>query len=156
MKSKISKQLKKDVQEFLEIAGFNFLQAPEVSEEDGRIFANIFVDEPRQLIGERGKNLNAVQHLIRLMARKKYGEGVIVDVDINGYKIKRAELLRDMATSARQKVLKENRDVEMEPMNAFDRRVVHSTLGEYDDVETESVGEGFDRRVVVKLKNNDA
>ena len=152
MTSKIARQLKDDIQELLERGGFNFLHAPEIEEEEGRLIANIFVDEPRQLIGERGKNLNSLQHIIRLIARNKYGDGFIVDVDINGYKRKRMEFLRDMALSVRQRALKEHKDIEMEPMTAFDRRAVHSALTEYNDVETESTGEGLERRVVVKLK----
>ena len=57
-----------------------------------------------------------------------------------------------MALSVRQRALKEHKDIEMEPMTAFDRRAVHSALTEYNDVETESTGEGLERRVVVKLK----
>ncbi|OGZ63056.1 MAG: hypothetical protein A3H51_01055 [Candidatus Spechtbacteria bacterium RIFCSPLOWO2_02_FULL_38_8] len=152
MTSKVAKQLRDDIQELLEKGGFNLLQAPEVNEEDGRLIASVFIDEPRQLIGERGKNLNALQHIIRLIARNKYGDETVVDVDINGYKRKRMEFLRDMALSVRQRALKEHKDIEMEPMTAFDRRAVHSALTEYSDVETESTGEGFERRVVVKLR----
>lgn len=141
------------MKEFLDKSGFYFLQTPEVTEKEGRFFIDIFIDEPRQLIGERGKNLSAFQHLIRLMARKKYGDDIIIDIDINGYKRKRSEFLRDMALSTRQRAMLQKKDIEMEPMNAFDRRIIHSSLSEYDDIETESTGEGFNRRVVVKIKD---
>lgn len=153
-KAKIISDLKKNVQEFLDRTGFNFLHAPEVKEEDGRFVVDIFVDEPRQLIGERGKNLNALQHLIRLIIKKKHGNEVLIDIDVNGYKKKRSEFIRDMALSTRRTALQEGRDIEMEYMNPFDRRVVHSVLSEFDDIETESTGEGFNRRVVVKVKPN--
>jgi len=152
MKSKIALDLKRDVQELLEKTGYISLQAPEVIEEDGRFFVDVFVDEPRQLIGEKGKNLNALQHLVRLIVRKKHGDEIAVDLDINGYKRKRAELLKDMAYFGRTRALRENKDIEMEPMTAFDRRIVHSALSEFSDVETESTGEGRERRIVVKLK----
>ena len=152
MKSKIALDLKRDVQELLEKTGYISLQAPEVAEEDGRFFVDVFVDEPRQLIGEKGKNLNALQHLVRLMVRKKHGDEVVMDLDINGYKRKRAELLKDMAHFTRTRALREDKDIEMEAMTAFDRRIVHSALSEFSDVETESTGEGRERRIVVKLK----
>ena len=152
VKSRIASKLGKDVKKFLEKAGFYLLQAPEVTEKEGRFFIDIFIDEPRQLIGERGKNLSAFQHLVRLIIRKKYDDEIIVDIDINGYKRKRSEFLRDMALSVRRRAMLRKRDIEMEPMNAFDRRVIHSSLSQYDDIETESTGEGFSRRVVVKIK----
>jgi spoIIIJ-associated protein len=146
-------ELKKRTQELLDKMGFYLLHAPEVSEKEGRFFIDIFVDDPRALIGERGVNLRALQHIVRLLARKNSDSQLQIDIDVNGYKRKRVEFLSDIALSARKRALEEKRNIEIEPMNAFDRRAIHSALGGFDDVETESTGEGLERRIVVKLKN---
>ena len=71
-------------------------------------------------------------------------------IDINGYKQKRAELLRDMAHRARREASTGSGVVELEPMSAFDRRIIHTTLDAYNNIKTESTGEGRDRRVIIK------
>lgn len=145
----LSLQLKKDAKELIEQMGFYVLHDPEVQQNDDRYAVSVFVDEPRKMIGERGANLQAFQHIFRLVVSQKYEEKTLVDVDINGYKKKRAEFLRDMAHSARRRAVERKQPVELEPMNPFDRRVVHTALSEQEDVNTASEGEGGRRRVVV-------
>lgn len=148
----ISQNLKKEIKEFVERMGFNLLYDPEVtSSEDSRYLLELFVDDPRALIGERGAHLWSVQSIFRQLSFKKYGPGVVVDIDVNGYKKKRAEFLREFARSARERVLKEEKELELEFMNAYDRRIIHTTLAEYSDIKTQSTGETPYRRVVVQL-----
>ncbi|MEX2144975.1 MAG: R3H domain-containing nucleic acid-binding protein [Candidatus Spechtbacterales bacterium] len=144
-------KIKNDIKELLEGMNLILLYPPEVHNNDERTTVSVFVDDPRALIGEGGASLRAFQHIIRLMAVKKYGPDIKVDVDVNGYKQKRAEFLREMALSARRRAIEKGGSVELEPMNAFDRRVIHTTLSEFKDVETESTGEYPQRRVTIGL-----
>lgn len=151
MMSSVNLQLKRDIKTLIDKMGFYMLHDPEVSQEDERFLVSVFVDEPSRLIGERGANLRSLQSVFRKMISKKHGPEVLVDLDVNGYKKKRAELIRNMAHSARKKALRENKSIEMEPMNAYDRMLVHSALGDFEDVKTESAGEHPQRRVVVHI-----
>ncbi|MEX0869920.1 MAG: R3H domain-containing nucleic acid-binding protein [Candidatus Spechtbacterales bacterium] len=143
--------LKKDIKDLMDRMDFGLLDDPEIKEEDGIYFVSLFVDEPRTLIGERGHTLRSVESIFRIMSVKKYGPDVRISLDVNGYKQKRAEFLKSLAYSTRQRVIKENKNIELEPMNAFDRRIIHAALSEYQDIETESAGEDQERRVVVRL-----
>ncbi len=150
-KEKIAQELKTEIREWLDKMGFNPLHPPEVKTGNNRFLVGIFVDEPKSLIGEKGKNLTTLQHLFRRVVSKKYNENILVDIDVNDYKKKRTELLRKFALQARERTLNNKEYTELEPMNPFDRRVIHTTLAEYEDVITESTGEGRERKVVVKL-----
>lgn len=147
----ITTNIQKDVKELIEDLGFNFLHSPTVQENEDRISIDVFVDEPRSLIGEKGVNLRALQLVVRMIVSKKYGPDIILDIDVNGYKKKREELVRDIAHQARRQALSKHKNIELEPMNPFDRRVIHTTLTTCNDVKTESRGEGMGRRVVVSL-----
>lgn len=153
MNVNIALSLKKDIKTWLEEMDFFLLHDPEVQKQDeeNRYLVSAFVDDPRTIIGERGSNLRDFQTVFRLAMLKKYGPEIRVDVDINGYKKKREELLRGFALSARRKAIEEKKAVELEPMNAFDRRAIHAALTDYSDVKTESRGEHPHRRVVVYL-----
>ena len=74
-------------------------------------------------------------------------------LDVNDYQMKRIEELRNVARMSAQRVIFFKKELEMEPMSAYDRRIIHSVLGSYPDIKTESVGDGFDRRVVIKPIN---
>lgn len=150
----IASSIQKDVKFLLEAMGFNFLHSPTANESEGRFFVDIFVDEPSRIIGERGANLKAFQLIVRLMAVKKYSPDIKIDIDINGYKKKREELIREMALSARLRALNNGTATELEPMSSYDRRVVHMALADYKDVVTGSVGDGMERRVVISLCSN--
>ncbi|MEX0916670.1 MAG: R3H domain-containing nucleic acid-binding protein [Candidatus Spechtbacterales bacterium] len=145
----IGNQLQKDAKTLLEKMGFQFLGLPTIEEEDGRYLLSVFVDDPKSLIGDRGANLSDFQQIFRLIASRKYDPDIRVDIDVNGYKKKRQELIRDMAFSARRRALVDKAPVELEPMSSYDRRVIHATLASFPDVATASAGEGRSRRVIV-------
>ena len=71
-------------------------------------------------------------------------------LDINDYHKKRIEEVKDLARMHAQRVRYFKKDIEMRPMNSYERRIVHTVLQEYPDIETESVGAGLERRVVIK------
>jgi len=121
--------------------------------QDTTIPVNIKTDDPQLLIGERGQTLQEMQNLLRMVLRKHLGkeERFFVDLDINDYKKKKAEYLKEIARSAADEVYLSKKDKELPPMSAYERRVVHMALAGRSDVVTESAGEGPDRRVVIKV-----
>lgn len=115
----------------------------------------IRLEEAGILIGEKGQNLVALSHLIKKMAecefKKKNLENIQFLLDINDYQAKRIEELKNIAKMAAQRVRYFKKEIEMEPMTSYERRIIHSALSEYPDIITESLGEEPERRVVIKL-----
>ena len=102
-----------------------------------------------KLIGFHGETLQAIQMLVSGV--KTRGEGAIrLFVDIDGYKANRNQSIIDLANKTADQAVKIERNIHLDPMNAYDRRIVHTTLQEREDVTTESTGEGEKRHVVVK------
>lgn len=106
--------------------------------------------EANMLIGERGGNLAALEHVLKSLIRKKYGELVKFTLDINDYRMKRLEDLKQDVKSAAKEVRLYRKEVSLRPMSAFERRIVHLLLAEYPDITTESIGQEPERRVVIK------
>ncbi len=128
-----------------------FLDA-EIKEQEagGRVKVDIRVSEARDLIGERGEILSMFQHIVRRIVAKHIYPPPFIDIDINGYKRMRQDVLADFAKDIGSRVRHEKKAVELDPMPAFDRRVIHLTLASFSDLTTESVGEGDARYVVVR------
>ena len=102
-----------------------------------------------KLIGYHGENIHAIQLL--LSGIKLRNEGAVrVYLDINGYKANKNQTIIDLANKVAEQAIKIERNIHLDPMSAYDRRIVHTTLQERDDVTTESTGEGEKRHVVVK------
>lgn len=104
------------------------------------------------LIGYKGESLNALQSILGLMVLKKIGKSVIISLDINNYKDKKLERLLEITKSFIDKVRFFEKEVPMPPMNPWERRQVHMFVSEYNDVASESTGEGPYRKVVLKPK----
>ena len=102
-------------------------------------------------IGRRGETLDAIQYLARLVVNRGDVEYKRVSVNIGNYREKRAQTLGDLARRNANKVLKYGRPFTFEPMNPFERRVIHTTVQEIENVESYSVGIDDHRRVVIKL-----
>ncbi|MBI4121573.1 MAG: hypothetical protein HY470_01275 [Candidatus Ryanbacteria bacterium] len=106
------------------------------------------------LIGEDGANLLALNHLLRkIVSRRTDTPDAQFMIDVNDYQRRRFEEIRDKARMGAQRVRYFKKEVTLEPMNAFERRVVHLVLQEYPDIATESTGEGTTRRVVIRPSN---
>ena len=102
-----------------------------------------------KLIGYHGENIQAIQML--LSGLKTRGEGPIrTYLDVAGYKAGRNQTIADLANKVAEQAIKIERNIHLDPMNAYERRIVHTTLQGRDDVTTESTGEGEKRHVVVK------
>lgn len=104
------------------------------------------------VIGRRGQTLDAIQYLVNLVANKLPGPRARIVLDAEGYRDKRAETLRNLATRLAAKAKSERRKTVLEPMNALERRIVHLALADDTEVETRSEGEEPYRRVVILPK----
>jgi len=117
---------------------------------DGSVHADVHGGDAGRLIGKGGRTLAALEFLTNAVVNKVEGEAPVrVNVDVGGYKRRRDERLRVVAQRAAARVRKSGMPVELEPMSAAERRVVHMALADDPAVESESAGEGRDRRVVV-------
>ena len=101
------------------------------------------------LIGRRGQTLQALQFLVTLIVRKKLGEDVRVVLDVENYRQRRENSLRDMAAKVASRVAQTNRSITLEPMSPADRRIIHTSLAQHPGVRTESAGEGENRKVTI-------
>jgi len=122
----------------------------EVSEGDSTIDAAIEGEDAALLIGREGRTLDALQLLVNIIINKGREDRTKIIVDVEGYKEKRQENLQQMANSLAQKVAQEKQPLSLEPMNPFERRIIHMALRESTEVITESQGEGIERHVVIK------
>ena len=106
------------------------------------------------LIGYRGETLYAFQTILSTIASKGTESRVRVVLDIEGYKEKREKALEDLAEKLEKTVIKTKKSVTLEPMQAYERKIIHAKLQNSDKVETRSIGEEPRRRVVISLKRN--
>ena len=121
----------------------------EVSSNENEVTFALHGEKLGKLIGYHGDNLQALQVL--LSGLKERGEGGIrLFLDIDGYKASRNQTIVDLANKTAEQAVKIERNIHLDPMNAYERRIVHTTLQDRDDVTTESTGEGEKRHVVVK------
>lgn len=108
-------------------------------------------DDSAFSFGDISKNISAINIILRRIMEKNFGEDSFKFlIDVNDFQKRHVEEIKDMARMHAQRVRYFKKEVEMHPMNAYERRLVHTVLQEYPDIETKSVGEGFERRVVVK------
>lgn len=125
-----------------------------LKEEDGRFFFDIKGDDAAILIGKRGQTLEAIQYLIEKVVNRKNKNRVRVQVDIEGYLENRKKSLKELAVRISQKAKRTGRPALVGQMNAHDRRIVHLALKDDKGVRTQSMGEGFYRKLVIFPKNN--
>lgn len=102
------------------------------------------------LIGRRGETLDAIQHLANYVVNRNCEGRVRISVDAEDYRVKREESLRRYARKKAQQVLKQRRRTTLEPMNAYERHVIHATLQEMDNITTYSTGTEPNRRVIIE------
>lgn len=120
---------------------------------------NVIGDDTGILIGHHGETLDAIQYLVNLSAirRSKQNDGdyVKIVVDIENYREKREETLRALARRMAARAVKYKRNVFLEPMNAYERRIIHSELQSFENVSTHSVGSDRDRKIIITYEGAD-
>ena len=116
------------------------------------IFVNINGENCGQLIGYRGDTLNSMQNILSAIANKKVKDRIKLILDIENYREKREKILEELAEKVAKTVLRNGKDITLEPMSAYERKIIHSKLQENSKIETYSIGEGENRRVVIAKK----
>src|SRR3989344_5464954 len=121
--------------------------------EEGRTVFNIKTRDAQLLIGKLGANLEALQHVVRIIYRKQAGQDDFsFAIDVDDYKDQRVLYLKELARKAAHYVRNNRKPVSLEPMPAHERRVVHSYLALYPDIGSESVGLEPGRKIVIRNK----
>lgn len=121
-------------------------------ENDSNVYVDIEGKDAGTIIGKRGQTLDAIQYLTSLVVNKKKEGYVRVVLDAENYRAKREKTLEQLANRLAEKVVKTRRNVRLEPMNPYERMVIHATLQKNPKVTTRSEGEEPYRRVVIELK----
>ena len=119
---------------------------------DNEVVYTINTEENPLLIGKNGKTLEGIQFYIRNLVNLFSGERLIILVDIGGYKANRKKQLEILATKTAKNVARSRIEAKLQPMNAYERRIIHTKLAEWRDVSTVSEGEGAKRHLVIKPK----
>ncbi len=122
------------------------------NEEEKSVSINLTGDEMGILIGKRGQTLDSLQHLVSLVINKHSEEYIRVKLDTENYRERRKETLESLAKNIAYKVKRTRRPVSLEPMNPYERRIIHAALQDDRYVVTKSEGEDPFRHVVVLLK----
>jgi len=118
---------------------------------DGENFViNIETPESNLLIGQYGVTLAALQHILRLLARRQTEEKFKFLADVNRYLQAKTDSLSELAIESAKQVIRDKKPVVLRPMSAYERRLVHLELAGNENVKTESIGEGEDRKVVIR------
>lgn len=125
----------------------------EYNAENGSLEVDFAGEDMGILIGKRGQTLDSLQYLTSLVVNKEQKDYVRVKLDTENYRKRRKETLENLARSIAYKVRKTRKTVSLEPMNPYERRIIHSALQGNRYVETYSEGNEPYRHVVVKLKN---
>ena len=145
---------KKEIEQFLRkfISSVDESLEYDVKIEDSTIKINIDGNASGLLIGYRGETLNSLQVILSSIANKSTKERIQVILNIANYKEKREKILEELAEKVSKTVLKTGKNITLEPMNAYERKIIHSKLQNNARIETYSIGEGENRRIVIAKK----
>ena len=115
-------------------------------------------DDYGSIIGKRGETLDAIQYLARMVANKGNSNYKRVSINVGNYRAKREETLRILARKTAAKAVRQGRNISLEPMNPYERRIIHTAVQEVEGATSHSIGSNLDRRVVITpvegAKNN--
>ena len=156
IKARVKSSVKDKAKDFLDsiFEAMNLVVAVEIKydELDNYMDIDVSGDEMGVLIGKRGQTLDSLQYLVSLVVNKESENYIRVKVDTENYRQRRKETLENLAKNIAYKVKRTKRSVSLEPMNPYERRIIHSALQNDKYVTTHSEGEEPFRRVVVTLK----
>jgi spoIIIJ-associated protein len=125
-----------------------------VTEDDDSISVILTGTDPGALIGRRGETLDAIQHLTNYVVNRSVSGRVRINLDAENYRQRRNETLESLAARTAGKVIKYRRNMTLDPMNAYERHVIHSALQDHDQISTYSVGSEPNRRIVIAYGSN--
>lgn len=143
--------IKEMAKKLLEKMGFKEA-AVEIKKQENplSLIVSVKVDDASQLIGQSGSNLNDLQRILRLLIIKKDLETPPFLLDINGYRVKREQFLKELSREIAEQVIRAKKSVMLQPMSSYERRIIHLELAGRPDVVTESVGEEPERRIIIR------
>ena len=140
------------IEEVLEKMGFVCdIEFQKNSDNDNLIF-NIKTEESSFLIGQYGINLQSLQHIIRILVRQKTQDKINFLLDVNSYRQEKNNSIEKLARDAAFQCEQRKKDIVLRPMSDYERRIVHLVFANDKQFVTESIGEGEERKVVVKLR----
>ena len=144
----------KNIEEFLKELQKELPEDTEYSIKKDKTAIYVEINSPNLgfLIGYRGETLYAFQNILSAIAGKGLENRVRVILDVEGYKSKRQKTLEDLAEKVAKTVIKTRKPIKLEPMQAYERKIIHSKLQKNNKVETNSIGEEPYRRIVISLK----
>ena len=150
MNKKDLNEIKKTSQEFFEKTSLGIEVDEVASLEDKTVSIKLKTEEPKFLIGQNGQTLNEIQHLLKAVLKRKIPGDFYINLDVNDYKKKKIEYLKETAKSLADEVALIKEEKMLEPMPAYERRIIHLELADRKDIITESIGEEPERRIMVK------
>ncbi len=121
-----------------------------IEETDQKVVIEIESPETALIIGKQGQTLEAIQTLVNVVLNKKSFEWTKVLIDIENYRNRKERILKNLATKVAIQVKNSKKPVLLEPMNPFERRIIHIALQNDEEIETESIGEGVFKKIKVK------
>jgi len=142
-------EMKKIIKEFFEKTTFE-VEIDFSPQEDLTLPINLKTENPQILIGEGGQTLFDIQHLLKAILKRKIAENFYIDLDINDYKKRKIEYLKEIARTVADEVSLTKKEKILSPMSAYERRIIHLELAGRQDVSTESIGQEPERRIVIR------
>ena len=152
VKSSVNETVKEFLNKVFEAMNLTVVIDIKYNEENATMDIDLSGDEMGVLIGKRGATLDSLQYLVSLVANKETDNYIRVKVDTENYRQRRKDTLENLAKNISYKVKRTKRSVSLEPMNPYERRIIHSALQNDRFVTTHSEGDEPFRRVVVTLK----
>jgi len=141
-------KVRKDIEEFFEKMGFKV--ETKVSFQEETLQVSLKSEEPKILIGQKGKILAHLQKILKAILNRKFEKTFWLDIDINDYKKKKIQYLKEMAREVADQVVLTKKEKILPPMSSYERRIIHLELAERKNVTTQSMGREPNRRVVIK------
>jgi len=146
------KIIKQTTEEFFAKLSFE-VQIEFLPQKETTLSINLKSEDPRILIGEKGETLFEIQHILRAILKRKISrteEPFYLDLDINDYKKKKTNYLKELARSSAEEVALTKKEKILFPMSAYERRIIHLELADEPNIATESIGQEPERKVVIR------
>lgn len=142
-------KIKEETKRFFEKMGFE-AEFEFLPQKEEALLIRVEMEDPQPLIGKGGQTLVKVQRLLGVILKRKIKEDFFIDLDINNYKVRKIEFLKELAQKTADQVALTKEEKTLNSMPAYERRIIHLELAERDDVTTESIGEEPERRVIIR------
>lgn len=147
--SQIMEEIKKEVENFLEKMSFPAAVSVQ-HDESGCVRVTIETDDARFLIGAGGEMIGHLETMIKRIIQKKYPSAPRFFIDVNDYRRKKTELLKEDAKNYAKLVLLYRKEKILDPMPSYERKIIHEALSEYPDITTESIGLEPNRKIIIR------